>query len=36
MSVELLNMDCMDYMRDVPDNAFDLAVYTVDTAGHIL
>ena len=26
MSVELLNMDCMDYMRDLPDNAFDLAI----------
>jgi site-specific DNA-methyltransferase (adenine-specific) len=26
MSIELLNMDCMDYMRDQPDNAFDLAI----------
>lgn len=26
MTVELLNMDCMDYMRDLPDNAFDLAI----------
>lgn len=26
MSVELLNMDCMDYMRDLPDKAFDLAI----------
>lgn len=26
MSIELLNMDCMDYMRDLPDNAFDLAI----------
>lgn len=26
MAVELLNIDCMTYMRDLPDNAFDLAV----------
>lgn len=26
MTIELLNMDCMDYMRDLPDNAFDLAI----------
>ena len=26
MSIELLNMDCMDYMRDLPDNAFELAI----------
>ena len=26
MSVELLNMDCMDYMRDQPDKSFDLAI----------
>lgn len=26
MSIELLNMDCMDYMRGLPDNAFDLAI----------
>lgn len=26
MTVELLNMDCMDYMRDCEDNAFDLAI----------
>ena len=26
MSIELLNMDCMDYMRDLPDNTFDLAI----------
>lgn len=26
MSVELLNMDCMDYMRGLPDKAFDLAI----------
>ena len=24
--IELLNCDCMDYMRDLPDNAFDLAI----------
>ena len=23
---ELLNVDCMDYMRDLPDNAFELAI----------
>ncbi|MDY7025993.1 MAG: DNA methyltransferase [Pseudomonadota bacterium] len=26
MTVELLNMDCMEYMRSLPDNAFDLAI----------
>jgi len=26
MSVDIYNMDCMDYMRDLPDNAFDLAI----------
>lgn len=26
MAVELLNMDCMEYMRAQPDNAFDLAI----------
>jgi site-specific DNA-methyltransferase (adenine-specific) len=26
MTVELLNMDCMEYMRDQPNNAFDLAI----------
>ena len=26
MSVELLNWDCMEYMRTLPDKAFDLAV----------
>lgn len=26
MSIELLNMDCMEYMRGLPDNAFDLAI----------
>lgn len=26
MTVELLNIDCMEYMRDQPDNAFDLAI----------
>lgn len=26
MSIELLNMDCMDYMRGLPDKAFDLAI----------
>lgn len=26
MIVELLNMDCMDYMRGLPDKAFDLAI----------
>lgn len=24
--IELLNMDCMDYMRGLPDKAFDLAI----------
>lgn len=26
MSIELIHGDCMDYMRELPDNAFDLAV----------
>lgn len=26
MSTELLNMDCMEYMRSLPDKAFDLAI----------
>lgn len=26
MTIELLNMDCMDYMRDLPDQSFDLAI----------
>lgn len=26
MTVELLHVDCMEYMRDCPDNAFDLAI----------
>ena len=26
MTIELLNMDCMDYLRDCEDNAFDLAI----------
>lgn len=26
MSVELLNCDCMEYMKTLPDNAFDLAI----------
>ena len=36
MAIELLNMDCMDYLREQPDNAFDLAVvdppYGIDFA----
>ena len=26
MTIELLNIDCMAYMKDQPDNAFDLAI----------
>jgi site-specific DNA-methyltransferase (adenine-specific) len=26
MTIELLHMDCMDYMRGLPDKAFDLAI----------
>jgi len=26
MTIELLQGDCMDYMRTLPDNAFDLAI----------
>jgi len=35
--IELLNMDCMDYMRECEDNAFDLAIvdppYGIGMAG---
>ena len=24
--IELIHMDCMDYMRSLPDNAFELAI----------
>lgn len=26
MAVKILNIDCMEYMRSQPDNAFDLAI----------
>jgi len=26
MAIELLNVDCMEYMRGLPDKAFDLAI----------
>ena len=26
MSIELIHGDCMDYMRGLPDNAFELAI----------
>ena len=26
MTIELLNIDCMEYMATQPDNAFDLAI----------
>ena len=26
MTIELLNCDCMEYMRTLPDKAFDLAI----------
>lgn len=26
MKIQILNMDCMDYMRDQPDKSFDLAI----------
>ena len=29
MSIELLNMDCMEYMATLPDKAFDLAIVDV-------
>ena len=25
-NIELINADCMDYMKTLPDNAFDLAI----------
>lgn len=38
MTIELLNMDCMDYMRDQSDNAFELAIvdppYGIGFDGH--
>ena len=38
MSVELLNIDCMEYMATQPDDAFDLAVcdppYGIETRGN--
>ena len=38
MTIELLNMDCMDYLRDCEDNAFDLAIvdppYGIETRGN--
>ena len=24
--IDLIHMDCMDYMRSLPDNAFELAI----------
>ena len=24
--IEMMNMDCMEYMRTLPDKAFDLAI----------
>jgi len=36
MTIELLNIDCMEYMRGLPDKAFDLAIvdppYGIDAA----
>lgn len=36
MSIELLNIDCMEYMAGLPDNSFDLAIvdppYGIDAA----
>ena len=36
-NIELLNCDCMEYMRTLPDNAFDLAIcdppYGIGIAG---
>ena len=29
MGIELLNIDCMEYMATQPDNAFDLAIVDV-------
>lgn len=38
MSVELLNVDCMEYMAGLPDKAFDLAIvdppYGIETRGN--
>jgi len=29
MAVELLNIDCMEYMKTLPDKAFDLAIVDI-------
>ena len=38
MTIELLNIDCMEYMRTLPDKAFDLAIvdppYGIERDGH--
>lgn len=38
MAIELLNIDCMEYMRTLPDKAFDLAIvdppYGIETRGN--
>jgi len=38
MSIELIQGDCMDYLRDLPDNAFELAIvdppYGIGFDGH--
>jgi site-specific DNA-methyltransferase (adenine-specific) len=40
MSVELLHMDCMDYMKTLPDKAFDLAIvdppYGIDAGNMVM
>ena len=28
-NIEILNCDCMDYMRDCADNSFDLAMKSI-------
>jgi site-specific DNA-methyltransferase (adenine-specific) len=38
--IKLLNIDCMEYMKDIPDNYFDLAIvdppYGIKNDGKLL
>lgn len=35
MATELLNIDCMEYMKDCKDNQFDLAIVFVNKVCYI-
>ena len=34
MTIELLNVDCMEYMATLPDAAFDLAIVDPPSGAH--